>query len=74
MRLYFHLRYAHEVIRDPVGVEVADLEDARAQAIRAVEELRQEDASVARDWSGWTLEAADANGTVLFSLDLDVIP
>ena len=71
MRLYFHLKDAHEVIRDVEGIEVADLEDARAQAIRAIAELRREDASAARDWSGWTLSVADERGTVVFALDLD---
>ena len=71
MRLYFHLVSAHEVIRDREGVEVADLYEARAQAVRAIRELRQEDASAARDWSGWTLTVADESGAVVFSLDLD---
>ena len=70
MRLYFHLVSAQEVIRDREGVEVADLHEARAQAVQAIRELLQEDASAARDWSGWTLEVADADGAVLFSLDL----
>ncbi|HEX2137623.1 MAG TPA: hypothetical protein VHG30_17295 [Microvirga sp.] len=72
MRLYFHLQDATRTVFDRKGVEVADLEEARAQAIQAIEELRQEDASVARDWSGWTLTVADESGAVLFSLDLSV--
>jgi hypothetical protein len=35
-----------------------------------IRDLRQEDPSVARDWSGWTLDVADATGAVLFSVDL----
>jgi hypothetical protein len=69
--VYFHLRSAHDVIFDLEGLEVSDLQEARVQAIRALEEVRQEDASAVRDWSGWTLTVADARGTVLFSLDLD---
>ncbi|HEX2137727.1 MAG TPA: hypothetical protein VHG30_17845 [Microvirga sp.] len=71
MRLYFHLKDTHEVIRDAEGIEVADLEDARAQVIQATKELRRENASAARDWSGWTLSVADERGMVVFALDLD---
>ena len=70
MRVYFHLRSAHDVIFDPEGLEVSDLQEARGQATLAIEELRQEDVAAARDWSGWTLTVADASGEVLFSLDL----
>jgi hypothetical protein len=71
LRVYFHLRSAHDVILDPEGVEVSNLQEARVQAIRAMEELRHEDAAAAREWSGWTLTVADASGTILFSLNLD---
>jgi hypothetical protein len=71
VRVYFHLTSAHDVILDSEGVEVSDLQEARVQAIRAIEEVRQEDASAARDWLGWTLAVADERGTVLFSLGLD---
>jgi hypothetical protein len=71
VRVYFHLRSAQDEIFDPEGLEVSDLQEARVQAIRAIEELRQEDPSAARDWSGWTLTVADGSGVVLFSLDLD---
>ena len=68
MRLYFHLKDSNEVIRDTEGVEVSGPQEARVQAILAIEELRRE---AGQDWSGWTLTAADESGTVLFSLDLD---
>ena len=71
MRLYFHLVSTDEVIRDREGVEVADLHEARAQAVRAIRELRQKDPSAPRDWSGWTLTVADESEAVVFSLDLD---
>jgi hypothetical protein len=73
VRVYFHVRRAHDVIFDLQGLEVSDLQEARVQAIRAIEELRQEDVSAAREWSGWSLTVADASGEVLFSLDLDSI-
>ena len=70
MRVYFHLKDFGEMIHDFKGVEVPDLEEARAEAMRAVAELRQEDAAAAVGWSGWSLEAVDGSGRVLFSLDL----
>jgi hypothetical protein len=70
MRVYFHLKNGAETIRDLDGVEVSDLEEARVQAGRAIEELRQEDPLAAEDWSGWRLDAADESGRLLFSLEL----
>ena len=71
MRVHFHLLSGHEIIRDLEGVDVAGLKKARVQAIRAVQELAQEDELAAQSWSGWTLSVADDRGAVLFSLDLD---
>ena len=70
MRLYFHLRDRHHVMPDAEGVEVDDLEQARAAALEVLAEVRQENPSAARGWSGWTLDATDAAGRVIFSLDL----
>jgi len=56
------------VIRDDEGVEVCGTREACIQALLAIEELQEEDP---RNWSGWTLEATDAAGRVLFALDLD---
>jgi hypothetical protein len=70
MRVYFHLKGGAETIPDLNGVEVSDLEEARVQASRTIEELRQEDPLAAEDWSGWRLEATDGRGRALFSLDL----
>ena len=71
MRVYFHLVSEGEVIQDFEGVEVSSPQEARVQASRVLEELRQEDPSAARAWSGFRLIVADASGTVLFSLDLN---
>jgi hypothetical protein len=70
-RYYFHLVSEHEVILDREGVEVADLAEAGAEALKAVEELRQEGPSAATDWAGWWLEVTDASGVVVFSISLD---
>ena len=71
MKLFFHLVDGGRIIRDLEGVETDDLARARSEALKAVEELRQEDEVSARDWSGWTLNVADAAGNVLLSIDLD---
>ena len=71
-RLYFDLVNSHESIPDREGIEVDDVGQAKASALAAmIEELWQEDASTAQDWSGWTLNVSDDAGRVVFSLDLD---
>jgi hypothetical protein len=73
MRVHFHLRAKHGFIPDLEGIEVSDPEQARAEVLEFLLELRQEDAGAVRDLLGWSLEATDATGRVLFSLDLDRI-
>ena len=68
VRIYFHLKSAHEILLDGEGVEVSDPQEARVQAALVIEELRPTDAQY---WSGWTLTATDAAGRVLFAVDLD---
>jgi hypothetical protein len=70
VRIYFHLKSAHTVILDPEGVEVSDPQEARVQALEVIDELRQKDA---QSWSGWTLAATDAAGSVLFMVELTSI-
>ena len=71
MRVYFHLVSADQVILDPEGVEVRDVDQAHAEALKAIEKFRDEDAEVVRTWSGWTLSVYGAGGNLLFTLDLD---
>jgi len=72
MRLYFHLIDHQDSIPDLEGVEVVDINHAQAVASATVQELREEDASAAREWSGWSLNATDPVGRVVFSIDLDL--
>ena len=58
MRLFFHLVDQRDTIHDLEGVEVTDLGQAEAEALRAVAELRQEDPSAPKDWSGWKLQVS----------------
>ena len=71
MRLYFHLVDHQDSIPDLEGIEVVDISQALTVASATVHELREEDASAARDWSGWSLNATDPDGRVVFSVDLD---
>jgi hypothetical protein len=71
MRYFFHLVDAHGSILDEDGVEVADVNELRAQAVKAVEELRAEDPPGAKDWKGWRLEVTDTSGAVLLTINLD---
>ncbi len=71
MHCYFHLVHTHERIVDETGIEVSDLEAAYYQAVRAIQELREEGEPDAVDWRGWHLEVTDTSGKVLFSIPLD---
>ena len=71
MRLFFHLVDTGDTIHDLEGVEVTDLEQARTEALRALDEMQQEDPFAPQDWSGWTLRITDGSGQVVHSLDLD---
>jgi hypothetical protein len=70
MRCYFNLVNGSEKIPDPDGIEVRDLEQAYAQALKAIEELREEDDASEGDWSNWSLEVTDSAGSVLFHINL----
>jgi hypothetical protein len=60
------------MIRDEDGIEVADLDAAKAEALKAVQEMRGEQDTESHDWGDWTLAISDASGAVLFSLDVGV--
>jgi hypothetical protein len=70
MRCFFHLMSNHDEIVDNSGIEVQDLENAKAQAQIAIEELRAEIGTEASDWSGWRLEIVCPLGTLLHSMQL----
>ncbi|NIX76196.1 DUF6894 family protein [Microvirga terricola] len=70
MRCYFHLVNGNERIADQDGIEVRDIEQARSQAWKAIEELRAEDDASASEWKDWRLEVTDADGKIYFSITL----
>jgi hypothetical protein len=69
-RLYFDLVNMHASMPDREGVEVDDVRRAKATVAAMVDELQQEDATRAQEWSGWTLNVTDPAGRVVFSIDL----
>ena len=70
MRCFFHLVSNHDEIVDDAGIEVHDLESAKAHALIAIEELRAEIGAEADDWSGWRLDIVCPHGTLLHSMPL----
>lgn len=70
MRCYFNLISADETMIDDEGVEVRDLDQAWAQALKAIAELREEAQGEIIEWDRWRLEATDSSGKVLFSVKL----
>jgi carbohydrate-selective porin OprB len=75
MRYFFHLTSPNDDrIRDESGIEAANFEAAKAEALRAVHEILAEDDEADENWSGWQLEIADALERVLFTIALDLRP
>jgi len=72
MRCFFHLVNGREAIPDEAGIEVPDLETAKAQAFKAIRELRRECEGVTDEWSGWRLDIVSPEGDLLYSIALDV--
>lgn len=70
MRCYFNLISDNETMLDDEGIEVRDLDQARAQALKAIAELREEADGDFIEWDRWHLEATDSEGKVLFSIKL----
>ena len=66
-RYYFNVRDGHELDEDDEGVELPDLETARAEAEATVEELRDE---LGAEGEGIQLEVADEEGRRLFTMAL----
>jgi hypothetical protein len=69
MRYYFNLINHTECILDDTGIEVSTPEQAQAQALKAVQEMRDEGEDSA-EWDEWRLEVSDAGGAVAFSVNL----
>ena len=70
-RIYFHLVSKHETILDTVGLEITDLDEAHAEARKAIEEFESESPSPGAEWDGWRLDVSNHAGAVVFSIPLD---
>lgn len=70
MRCFFNLVDGDRIIPDQKGVVVTDVEDARREALLAIEDLRSEPGSTS-SWNGWQLEAIGEGGLRLFTIVLD---
>ena len=68
MRLYFHLLNGTETIRDEEGIEVTDLDTAKAEALNAIRDMQGEQKP--HDWASWSLAVADESGAQLFLFDV----
>ena len=69
-RIYFHLVSKHETILDTVGLEITDLDEAHAEARKAIEEFENESPSPGAEWDGWRLDVSNHSGAVMFSIPL----
>lgn len=68
VRCYFHPVSCDGAIFDATGIEVVDFAAAEAEALRAIQELREEDGDEA--WRGWQLNVSDQLGCLLLTLPL----
>jgi hypothetical protein len=70
MRCFFNLVGPHGSLPDQEGIEVANMDELRAEVAETVEEVRSSAPSEAQHWKGWRLEVTDSSGAVIFSVDL----
>ncbi len=74
MRCFFHLVDAHgSSMLDIEGVEVAHIDELRAEVAETLREVREADPLAARGWKGWRLEVTDPSGAVLLTVNLDPV-
>lgn len=71
VRCYFHLVNGPETILDDIGIEVSDFETAKAEARRALAELRQEAEGASGSWDGWRFDIVCPAGNLLYSFSLN---
>lgn len=68
-RFHFRLVSAQDVIEDPVGALAEDVEEAQAEALSAIEELRRQ-GDMSDVTGGWHLEIRSESGVLLRSIAL----
>ncbi|WP_052954894.1 DUF6894 family protein [Microvirga vignae] len=55
-------------ILDDVGVEVPNLDVTKAQALKAIDDMRQEFGGAVGEWAGWRLNVVRPEGTLLHTI------
>ena len=68
-RYFFRLVHAESVIEDPLGVIAASLDQARSEALAAIEELKAT-TELSNCTDQWCLEIRDEAGEFLQSISL----
>jgi hypothetical protein len=71
MRCYFHLVNGAESIPDDTGITVPDVATAQREALRAIQEMRDEVGAASEEWQGWRLNVVCPAGSILLSISLD---
>jgi hypothetical protein len=71
MRCYFHLVNGAESIPDDTGITVPDVATAQREALRAIQEMRDEVGDASEEWQGWRLNVVCPEGSILLSISLD---
>jgi hypothetical protein len=74
MKCYLDLENESEIIRDQAGIEVASIDEARAEILGVLADELEADPNTAADWSGWTLRVVDSARQLIFSIVLTDLP
>jgi hypothetical protein len=70
VRCYFHIVGGSDDFLDESGVEVDSLEEARAEALMVIDELRRHDRSIVEHWGGRSMRIVDEVGRLLSVIPL----
>jgi len=68
-RFHFRLVSSEEAIEDTIGAEAQDVEEAQAEALAAIEELRTQ-GELPEGAGEWHLEIRSASGVLLRTIQL----
>ena len=68
-RFFFHVRFDHlNRSRDELGLDFPDVETARAEAIRAAKDVRDEFVAQGQDPRDYAIEVENGSGELVFRL------
>jgi hypothetical protein len=72
-RFYFHLTNGHRTTHDSDGVELADQDAARREAIELAQDLLRDAEITQHVWSGWQVQILDGSRRVLSCISFDQV-